>query len=98
MSRALKQDDLVKLSKLYEAEFNQPDLHDRVLVFDVVASQLEGVSDADVDEASEAGSQSEDEDDGDTTKISNEETDTNASDENEAGSQLCEIDTKNANG
>ena len=98
MSRALKQDDLVKLSKLYEVEFNQPDLHDRVLVFDVVASQLQGVSDVDVNETSEACNQSEDKDDADTTKISNEETDTNGNDENEAGSQVCEIDTKNANG
>jgi hypothetical protein len=38
LSRALKQDDERELLKLYEAEFNQPDLHDRVLIFDVVAS------------------------------------------------------------
>ena len=36
MARALKQDDLLEVSKLFEAEFNQPDLHDRVLIFDVV--------------------------------------------------------------
>ena len=54
MSRALKQDDLLQLSKLYEAEFNQPDLHDRVLVFDVVASQVEGVSDIDEYKTTEA--------------------------------------------
>ena len=37
MARALKQDDVLEVSKLFEAEFNQPDLHDRVLIFDVVA-------------------------------------------------------------
>ena len=36
MSCALGQDDVLEFSKLFEAEFNQPDLHDRVLVFDVV--------------------------------------------------------------
>ena len=36
MTRALKQDDVLEVSKLFEAEFNQPDLHDRVLIFDVV--------------------------------------------------------------
>ena len=36
MARALKQDDVLEVSKLFEAEFNQPDLHDRVLIFDVV--------------------------------------------------------------
>ena len=95
MSRALKQDDLLKLSKLYKAEFNQPDLHDRVLVFDVVASQVEGVCDADVDETSEAGSWSEDGDDAETTKISNKEKGKNAGNEHEARSRS---DTKNANG
>ena len=35
MARALKQDDVLEVSKLFEAEFNQPDLHDRVLIFDV---------------------------------------------------------------
>ena len=46
MSRALKQEDERGLSKLYEAEFNKPDLHDRVLIFDVVAR----FSDASVEE------------------------------------------------
>ena len=36
MARALKQDDVLEVSKLFEAEFNQPDLHDRVLIVDVV--------------------------------------------------------------
>ena len=39
MARALKQDDVLEVSKLFEAEFNQPDLHDRVLIFDVVVPQ-----------------------------------------------------------
>ena len=86
MSRALKKDDLLQLSKLYEAEFNQPDLHDRVLVFDVVASQLEVVSNVDENETSKAGSWYED---GDvkTTKISNEKTDMDAGNESAAGRQ-----------
>ena len=46
MSRALKQEDERGLSKLYEAQFNKPDLHDRVLIFDVVAR----FSDASVEE------------------------------------------------
>ena len=101
MSRALKQDDLLQLSKLYEAEFNQPDLHDRVLVFDVVASQLEVVSNVDENETSKAGSWYED---GDvkTTKISNEKTDMDAGNESAAGRQGNEsaagIDAKGANG
>ena len=92
---SLKQDDLLQLSKLYEAEFNQPDLHDRVLVFDVVASQLESVSDADENKTTEADSWSEDGDDPETTKLWNEEADKNAGNENEARSPS---DTKNANG
>ena len=99
MSRALKQEDERELSKLYEAEFNQPDLHDRVLVFDVVASWPLSVSDVDEkNETSEACGQSEDGDDGKPTEISNEATDTNAGNENKAGSQDCKIETKDANG
>ena len=37
MSRALKENDVLEMLKLYEAEFNRPDVHDRILVFDVVA-------------------------------------------------------------
>ena len=98
MSRALKQDDLAKLSKLYEAEFNKPDLHDRVLVFDVVASQVEGVSNVDKNETSKSCGHSEDEGDAEKIEISNEESDLNAGDENEAKSQDSKIHTKNANG
>lgn len=36
MARGLKANDVLELSKLYQAEFNKPELHDRVLVFDVM--------------------------------------------------------------
>ena len=103
MSRALKQEDERELSKLYEAEFNQPDLHDRVLVFDVFASWPHSVSDVDEkNETSEACGQiqSEDEGDAETIEISNEETNMNGSIHNEhkAGSQDCKSDIKDANG
>ena len=39
MSRALKQEDILELSRLFEQQFNQADLHDRVLMFDVVLPQ-----------------------------------------------------------
>ena len=51
--RGLKPNDVLELSRLYEAEFNQPDLHDRVLVFDVVASCLR--RDSEVNQQSEDG-------------------------------------------
>ena len=99
MSRALKQEDERELSKLYEAEFNQPDLHDRVLVFDVVALWPYSVSDVDEEnETSEACGQSKDGDDAETIEISNEATDVNAGNENKDESQDCNIDIKDANG
>jgi hypothetical protein len=63
MSRALKQNDVLELSKLYEAEFNRPDLHDRVLVFDVVgkASWQHVFNVKNERSGSEASAQSEDE-------------------------------------
>jgi hypothetical protein len=63
MSRALKQNDVLELSKLYEAEFNRPDLHDRVLVFDVVgkASWQHILNVKNERSGSEASAQSEDE-------------------------------------
>ena len=63
MSRALKQNDVLELSKLYEAEFNRPDLHDRVLVFDVVgkASWQHVLNVKNERSGSEASAQSEDE-------------------------------------
>ena len=61
MARALKQDDVLEVSKLFEAEFNQPDLHDRVLIFDVVVPR--SFSSVSVEEAerhkNETGTQSE---------------------------------------
>ena len=38
ISRALRQNDVLELSKLFEDEFNQPDMHDRVLMLDVMDS------------------------------------------------------------
>ncbi|CAB4043540.1 Hypothetical predicted protein [Paramuricea clavata] len=59
--RALKQNDVLGISKLYEAEFNRPDLHDRVLVFDVVgkASWQQILSVENERSESEANTQSE---------------------------------------
>ncbi len=91
MSRALKQNDLVELSRLFEAEFNQPGLHDRVLIFDVVASWPRRRSEvnAEENETSEASDQSDD---------GSQETDMNSSDESETESQDCAIASKYANG
>ena len=93
MSRALKQEDERELSKLYESEFNKPDLHDKILIFDVVASRrlcgasLEvNVSDENeeirIEASTEDGSH-------ETTKTENVETGVNTSD----ASQDCEIIT-----
>ena len=61
MARALKQDDVLEVSKLFEAEFNQPDLHDRVLIFDVVVSRsFNPVSVEDKRHKNEATKESED--------------------------------------
>ena len=72
MSQALKQDDILELSKLYESEFNKPDLHDRVLIFDVTAScrfsgatTEENVSDENEEIENDS---SEEESDGEATK------------------------------
>ena len=50
MARALKQDDVLEVSKLFEAEFNQPDLHDRVLISDVVVPRSFSSASAEEDE------------------------------------------------
>jgi hypothetical protein len=73
MSRALKQDDERELLKLYEGEFNQPDLHDRVLIFDVVASWPLNVLKVDENERNKNGdsNQNEDESDDETAEIDN---------------------------
>ena len=62
MARALKQEDVLEVSKLFEAEFNQPDLHDRVLIFDVVVPRTFSVEDSVEDERhkNEAAKESED--------------------------------------
>ena len=74
---SLKSKDVLELSKLYEAEFNQPDLHDRILIFDVVTSWPRRPSDADVEESDngEAGGQSKDKNRGETAVIENVDTD-----------------------
>jgi hypothetical protein len=86
MSSALKQDDERELLKFYEAEFNQPDLHDRVLIFDVVASWPLNVLNVDENERDKNGdsNQNEDGSDGETAEIENGEIGMNTSDESEA--------------
>ena len=89
MSRALKQDAERELSRLFEAEFNQPDMHDRVLIFDVVASWSRRLEDKGI--KNEDSSQSEDGSDSETAEIENDEKSVNTSDENEIESHVCEI-------
>ena len=62
MARALKQDDVLEVSKLFEEEFNKPDLHDRVLIFDVVVPRSFSSVNAEDDQrpANETTTQSED--------------------------------------
>ncbi len=103
MSRALKQDDVLELSKLFEAEFNQPGLHDKVLIFDVVASDASlprRRSDENVEEneTSEAGGENEERSHVETAENENMETIMNPSDQNETESQVCAIASNNANG
>ena len=105
LSRELRLNDVLELSKLYEAEFNQPELHDRVLVFDVVASCLRRDSeDSEVNIEENEGSenqtskQSEDGRHGETAEIESEETGMNVSDKNETETHNCEIASKYANG
>jgi hypothetical protein len=71
MSRALKPADERELSKLYEAEFNKPDLHDRVLIFDVVASWPRSLESANEGILNEASNQSEAGSDGATAGNAN---------------------------
>jgi hypothetical protein len=87
MSRALKQADERELSRLFEAEFNKPDMHDRVLIFDVVApSRLE-----DKGIKNEDSNQSKNGSDGETVEIENGEKSVSTSDENETESHDCEM-------
>ncbi|XP_028395438.1 uncharacterized protein LOC114519497 [Dendronephthya gigantea] len=97
MTRALKENDLLELSKLYETEFNQPDLHDRILVFDVVSSLSLGDVEADDEESAEINNkQSDIERESVADEIEGNETSTD--DQNEAGSDDCEIIAKYENG
>ena len=89
MSRALKQDDERELSRLFEAEFNKPDMHDRVLIFDVVASWSRRLEDKGI--KNEDSSKSEDGSDSKITETENDENSVNTSNENETESHDCEI-------
>ena len=86
MAQALKQDDALEVSKLFEEEFNKPDLHDRVLIFDVVVPRSFGSVNAEEDErrVKETTTQGEDgkKDEGEIL-----ETGMNINDENETQSQ-----------
>ena len=84
MSRALKLNDLQDLSKMYEAEFNNPDLHDRILIFDVVAS-----------ENASNGNDSTDESDGETSETEKNEV---LNDQKKTGIEDCENALKYENG
>ena len=74
--RELRLSDVVEISKLFEAEYNRPNLHDRVLIFDVVASPLRRLSVGTVKESekNEVCGQNEDQADDDTADIANDET------------------------
>ena len=93
MIRALKQDDILELSKLYESEFNKPDLHDRILIFDVVAlRRFSGASvEVNVSDENKAikNEASEEDVSYEMTTTKNVETGVNTSD----ASQECEIAT-----
>ena len=76
--RALKLYDVTQLSKLYESEFNKEDLHDRVLIFDVVGSEaselneeysVEKKENANEEVDNDAGKQSEGGSDGSVAKL-----------------------------
>ena len=90
MSRALKQEDERGLSKLYESEFNKPDLHDRILIFDVVASQTFSGASVELNVGDE-NRKIEDK------AIEGMDINKSTSDENESKIQDCEIASKHAN-
>ena len=100
MSRALKQEDILELSRLFEQQFNQADLHDRVLMFDVVLPQsFRSVSvEEDDRHKSKTIAQSEDGEKDETEKL---ETSININDESKTeshDSHNCQNDSKHANG
>ncbi|XP_028402018.1 uncharacterized protein LOC114524960 [Dendronephthya gigantea] len=105
MSSAFQQANGFKLalglSKLFEREFNQPDLHDRVLVFDVVASKKHKLSTSNVigNKSSEndvvfqnSAGEDQREPGNQSGKVDN------TSDENETGVHGCKILPMYANG
>ncbi|XP_028417166.1 uncharacterized protein LOC114541445 [Dendronephthya gigantea] len=105
MSSAFQQANGFKLalglSKLFEREFNQPDLHDRVLVFDVVASKKHELSTSNVigNKSSEndvvfqnSAGEDQREPGNQSGKVDN------TSDENETGVHGCKILPMYANG
>jgi hypothetical protein len=61
-SASLKLSDTAELSRLFEAEFNKPDLHDRVLIFDVVASPPQRLVEENENEMNEASGRDHDDD------------------------------------
>ena len=83
--QSLSHNDVLERSKLFEAEFNKPDLHDRVLIFDVVVPR--GFSSAIVDEneiqKKETTTESED---GNKDDVKNQETGMDINDESTPGS------------
>ncbi|CAB4027290.1 BTB POZ domain-containing POB1 [Paramuricea clavata] len=111
--RAVKLNDVLELLKSYEAEFNKPDLHDRVLIFDVVASRPRrlSVANAEENERNENGASNQNKDgsdsetkdgsDGETAKTENVEDveiGVNTNDESETESDDCEIASNYVNG
>ena len=74
--RELRLGDVVEILKLFEAEYNQPNLHDRVLIFDVVASLPRRLTIGNVKESeeNEVCDENEDQTDGDKADIANDET------------------------
>ena len=74
LTSELKPSDVAEISRLFEAEYNQPNLHDRVLIFDVVASPPRRLSVGNGKEnENKVCDQNEDHTD-DTTDIANNET------------------------
>ena len=92
------------LSKLYEREFNQPDLHDRVLVFDVVASTKYELSATNVggNKSNENEIMKNEEGENHRKRASEsgkvDDVGLNSEDENETKIHDCEIPSKYANG
>ena len=72
---------MLEVSKLFEAEFNQPDLHDRVLIFDVVVPRSFSSATVEEDERHENETAKEGED-GSKDKTEIPETGMNINDQN----------------